>query len=75
MSSAEVASGVGRLREALEQLEQAWGATQELWRDGNSRHFEEEQLRPIAARVRDAYSVIQRLADILKQAERDCEPW
>ena len=75
MSSADVAGGVGALRDALEKLQQTWNEASQEWRDGNSRSFEENHLRPLASEVRGAYSVIQRLAETLKQAEKDCEPW
>lgn len=75
MQPGDVSGGIGQLRDALEKLQAAWTQTREDWRDANSHQFEEEFLRPIAVEVSRAYTAIQRLSDILKQAERDCEPW
>ena len=75
MSQGGLSGGLGQLQDALEKLQAVWSETREEWRDANSRHFEQEFLRPIALEFSQAYTAIQRLSDVLKQAERDCEPW
>lgn len=75
MKTGDLSGGLGQLRDSLELLQQAWAETREEWRDDNSQHFEEEYLRTLAVEVTRSYAAIQRLSDVLKTAERDCEPW
>ncbi|MSR58371.1 MAG: hypothetical protein EXS05_11955 [Planctomycetaceae bacterium] len=75
MRIAELGSGIGRLRDAVETLEAAWQQTQHDWTDENSRNIYENHLKPMLIEVTSAYAAIQLLADELAKAERECEPW
>ena len=75
MRIADLNSGVCQLRDALEDLQRAWGHARESWRDDNSRNLEENHLRPLAGEVSAVDPVIQQLAKVQAQAERECGPW
>lgn len=75
MKSGEIITTISRLRDSLETLEANWCLTRKDWNDSNSRNLEENHLQPISVEVSTAFSVIQRLADVVGQAERECGPW
>ncbi len=75
MNNGDISGGIGQLRDALDVLQASWTDAREEWRDGNSRSFEEEFVIPVGIELSRSFTVIQRLSDVLKQAERDCEPW
>lgn len=75
MRIADLTTGASQLRDAHENLQIAWTATQELWNDGNSRNLEEQYLKPLAMEVAAAHPVILHLSSVLAQAERECGPW
>ncbi len=75
MRIADLNTGAGQLRDAIETLRHSWSETREHWHDDNSRHFEENHLRPLASDLASAFPAIDQLAAILAQAERDCGPW
>jgi hypothetical protein len=75
MRSGELITSISQLRDSLGTLDAAWNRTREQWRDGKSRNLAENHLQPIAVEMMSAYSAIQRLAEVLSQAERACGPW
>lgn len=75
MRIAELSSGLGRLRDAVETLQAAWQRTEQDWTDINSRNIYENHLKPVLVEVNSACSAIQLLADELALAERECGPW
>jgi hypothetical protein len=75
MRIADLTSGAARLRDAADVLAAKWAETQEFWKDDNSRSLEENQLRPLAGELSSALTAIQRLAEVLDQAQRECESW
>lgn len=75
MKIADMSTGVGQLRDAIETLQQAWWAARETWNDANSRNLEENHLRPLNTAVNSAYPAIQHLGAALTQAERECGWW
>jgi hypothetical protein len=75
MKIADLNTGAGQLRDAIENLRQAWGQAREFWNDANSQNFEEQHLRPLAADLAAAFPAIDQLASILNQAGRECGPW
>lgn len=66
-----VAAG-GRLQEAVDNLQIAWGAVRDYWNDGSSNRFEEEHIRPILERVNIAMPAITQMAQALQQAMTQC---
>ncbi len=75
MRIADLNSGTGQLREALETLQIAWDTTKDYWKDANARNIEEQHLTPLAVDVTAAFPVIMNLSSVLAQAERECGPW
>jgi hypothetical protein len=73
MNTGNIQSAVGRLQEALDTLQIAWGQTAEVWRDENSRLFQEERLRVVAEEVSAAIPAISNLAQVIQAAQRDLE--
>lgn len=75
MRNGEIITSISQLRDAVDTLQAAWNRTRDEWRDGNSRHLEENHLQPIAVEIAGAFSAIQRLAEEIGHAERECGPW
>jgi hypothetical protein len=75
MKIADLNTGAGQLRDAIESLRQAWSDVAAHWNDANSRNFEEHHLRPLASDLASAFPAIDQLASILNQAGRECGPW
>lgn len=75
MKIADLTTGANQLRDALDVLQRAWGDTREKWNDANSRDLEQNHLRPIARELAAAFPAIDQLAQVLAQAERECQPW
>ena len=66
-----VAAG-GRLQEAMEQLQIAWGGVREHWNDGVAQHFEEQHIRPIVERINVAMPALTQMSQALQQALIQC---
>ena len=75
MRIADLQSGSARLRDSTDKLFATWGEVRETWKDANSRHLEEERLRPIADEVSAALAAIRHLAEVIDKAQRECESW
>lgn len=73
MNLGNVQAGAGRLQEALESLQRVWADTAEHWQDDNSRHIEEQHLRPVAEEVSAALTAIGHLSTVLQTARRELE--
>jgi hypothetical protein len=73
MNSGNIQSAVGRLQEALDTLQIAWGRTADVWRDDNRRTFEEERLKQVGEEVAAAIPAISNLAQVIQAAQRDLE--
>jgi len=66
-------AGFGRLQEALEDLQRAWADTADVWKDANSRSFEQEQLQAIPEELSTALPAISHLAQVMQAARRELE--
>ncbi len=73
MQIADLSVGSAKLYESIKNLQEAWGETSEYWTDDNARHFLENHLEPISPRVKAAQDAINRLAEVLARAQRECE--
>jgi hypothetical protein len=73
MRVADLHTGAARLHEALELLEDAWGAAKVHWDDGTSQNFQENHLDPIVPKIRATLDAVNRLAEVLARAQRECE--
>ncbi len=73
MNAGNIQAAVGRLQEALDTLQIAWGQTADVWRDDNRRSFEEERLHNVAEEVVAAIPAISNLAQVIQVAQRELE--
>lgn len=73
MRRCDLDTGASRIKHALEDLELAWKAASDEWRDAVSRRFCEQHLEPIVPRVKLALDAISRMRGLLGEVERDCE--
>ncbi|MEZ6050013.1 MAG: hypothetical protein R3C02_01275 [Planctomycetaceae bacterium] len=64
-------SGMGRLKEAWDDLSAKWMQTRDYWQDANARRFEEEELQRIANELERVLPVISRMSQVIANAERD----
>lgn len=74
MRQFDLSSGIGRLREIAEVVELNWAETKEYWKDSNMESFQEEHVQPFLIEINNAMSVMQRMADLTRQAQRECLP-
>lgn len=75
MRIADLTTGTGQLRDAMDKVQIAWSETKEHWKDASAKNLEEQHLTPLAVEVAAAYPVIMNLASVFAQAERECAPW
>ncbi len=74
MKIADLTTGTGQLRDALDMLQRAWLDAREKWNDANARNIEENHLAPIGRDLALALPAIEQLAAVLDKAGRDCGP-
>ena len=72
MKSWDLQTGVIRLTRAAKQLRDRWSEIKEHWNDQNRRDFERNHLEPLAPEITLTLAAVQRLAEVLEQARRDC---
>ena len=75
MRIADLNSGAAKLLDAADTLNANWNETKDFWRDDNARNLEEVHLRPMGEEIVAALTAIHRLAEVLNQAQRECESW
>lgn len=73
MRKCDLATGSGRIRFALENLEAVWSEISDQWDDSVSRRFREQHLDTMVPRVKLALDAISRMAHLMDEVERDCE--
>lgn len=66
-------TGSSQLRKAMEDLQIAWQEVSEEWSDGVSQKFCEEQLEPIAPKMKLAMDAIGRMQQLSNQIQHECE--
>ena len=62
-----------RLGDAGQRLALHWQETLGEWRDPKSRELEEQYLAPLESHLAAAVGAIDRLAEVLTRAERECQ--
>ena len=72
MRIADLSGGAAQLSDAFDSLRVAWAETATRWDDPTSRRLYKERLEPLEPTTRSALSAIQRLAEVLAKAEREC---
>ena len=71
MQVGNLQGGGGKLQSSLESLQDAWGRVSDVWRDDQSRRFEEEHLRHISEDVQGVLPAVSHVIQILQQANRE----
>lgn len=72
MRICDLNSGVGQLTQAFADLKDRWKESKEKWNDDVRRHFEQNQLNEIPARLTQLLGAAGRLAEVLDRAAKDC---
>lgn len=72
MRVCDLTTPVGRLARAAKQTREAWGAVEEHWRDQQADQFEAAHVDPLLQRLTQVAAAVQRFADFVRQAEREC---
>ena len=72
MRICDLHTGSIRLTRAAKSLRDQWLDTKDHWNDQNRRDFEQNHLEPLAPEITLTLAAVQRLAEVLEQAEREC---
>ena len=72
MTRGDFNSGVARLQDALQTLENAWINTKEQWNDRTAERFEKDHLQPIIPNINATITAVSRIKQVLDEASRDC---
>lgn len=72
MANARVMAGSNRLKQAIRALRDQWLVTEETWSDSVRQRFEERYLAPLEPATQAAVFGIQKLAEVIDLARRDC---
>ena len=73
MKTIDLTSGLAQIQRAAAQLKEQWGEAKSIWNDEASRTFQEEFLQPLLPELQLTVTAIQRLADVLVKAEKECQ--
>jgi hypothetical protein len=72
MRQCDLATGAGRIRHELENVETVWLTAAQDWNDAVSRRFAANHLEPMLPRLKLALDAISRMNLLMDEAERDC---
>lgn len=73
MRVCDLTTSTGRLHRSMSELKDKWIEAKSHWDDATSREFAEKYLDPLPPQLTLTLSAIQRLAELIEQAERACE--
>ena len=73
MKVCDLNTGLGRLAEGFSQLKERLAEVKTHWNDEAIRQFEKNHLQEIPARMQLMLAAVQRLAEVVERAERECE--
>jgi hypothetical protein len=73
MRKCDLATGAGRIRHAVKNLETVWHDVSGQWDDVVSRRFREQHLDPMIPDVKLALDAISRMHLLIDEVQRDCE--
>ena len=62
-----------RLVGTTKELSLRWEETRNYWRDAKSQEFEHKYMQELLTRVDKAVTVIEKLDEILRKVQSDCE--
>jgi len=65
-------TSAAQLRDAMEELQQAWQQTDEQWHDAVSQKFCENHLEPIGPALKLALDAVGRMEQLMGQIHREC---
>jgi hypothetical protein len=74
MRHTDLSAGRGKLQRTMENYRNARVQVLAAWNDDVARQFRQQFLDPVEPRFVRAVDAIQRLAEVLAQAERACGP-
>ena len=67
-----VQAGQGKLARASKELLNRWNDTKAVWRDNNSKQFEDKFLNPLMAKLRTTEKAMGHMTEVLSKLKRDC---
>lgn len=73
MRRCDLATGAGRIRHSLENLETVWNEISDQWDDSVSRRFREQHLESMIPRLKLGLDAISRMSLLIDEVERDCD--
>ena len=62
-----------RLAGVTKELVLRWEETRNYWRDAKSQEFDQKYMQELRARVDKAVTIIEKLDEVLKKVQSDCE--
>lgn len=68
-----LATGRAKLVGSMKELMLKWERTREHWDDPMSRTLEDRVLNPLEPKIRAAAVAMEKMAEVLAKARRDCE--
>jgi hypothetical protein len=74
MKIADLNTGTGQLRDAIDLLQRTWSEARQKWNDANARNIDENHLQLLRSELAAAFPAIEQLAAVLDQAGRECGP-
>ncbi len=72
MRVCDLSSGVGQLSQAYGKLKERLVETREVWTDDAFRQFDQQRLNEIPNRLQLMVAAVNKLAEVLSVAEREC---
>lgn len=73
MKSADLLSGLGRLKRSTAHLKEKWLETKTHWNDQASRDFEKNFLQGLAPQITLAVAAIHEFVDLIEHVEKELE--
>jgi hypothetical protein len=73
MHVGNIQAGAGKLDEALDQLLTRWRAAADVWRDVQSRTYDEQHLRRMTEEVHQVLPAVAQMIQVLRAAQRELE--
>lgn len=72
MRICDLNTGVMQLTKSAKRLREQWDLTRPFWLDQNAADFERDVLLPLSPHLTMTLAVVNRMAQLLEQAEREC---
>ena len=73
MRVCDLSTGTARLAQAFAQLKEHVVASRAHWNDQARTQFEQTHLQGLPTELQLLFTAVQRLSEVLDQAEKDCE--